>query len=62
MEHLQALPSFLQCEQESLGELPEVVGQTVLSETVSTVGNLPPAGSQDAVVIHATEDELRSIK
>ena len=60
MGHLQALQSFLLCAQEFLCELHEVVGQTVPSETTSTTGNLPPADSQNAVVIHATEDELRS--
>ena len=60
--HPQAPPSSPLCEQESLGEPPEVVGQTVPSETASTMGDLPPAGGQEAVVIHATEDELRSIK
>ena len=60
--HPQALPSSLLHKQKSLGKLPEVVGQTVPSKTASTAGDLPPAGSQDAVVVHTTEPELRSIK
>ena len=58
----QAPPSSPLQEPESLGEMPEEVGQIVPSETVSTVGNLPPAGSQDAIVVHTTEDEFRSLK
>ena len=53
--------SSMLCEQES-PESPEVAGQAAPGETMSTVGNLPPAGSQDAVIIHATEDELRSLE
>ena len=62
MGHPKAPPSSPQCEQESCGESPEVDGPVALSETTSTVDNLLPAGSQDAVVVHATEDELRSLK
>ena len=60
--HPQAPPSSLLHELESSGEMPEVVGQMVPSETASTMGNLLPAGSQDAVVIHAMADESRSLE
>ena len=54
--HPQALPSSQLCEQESSGNSSEVVRQAVPGETMSTEGNLLPAGSQDTVVIHATEE------
>ena len=60
--HPQTPPSSPLCELESTGKMPEVVGQTVPSETASTAGDLLPVGSQDAVVIHATEEELRSLE
>ena len=61
-EHSQALLSSPLCEQESSGKLPEVVGWAAPSKTTSTAGNLPPTGSQDTIIIHAMEDELRSIE
>ena len=62
VEFPQALPSSSLCEQESFGKPLEVVGQAALSKAASTVGNLMPMSSQDAVIIHAMEDELRSIE
>ena len=59
--HQPAPSSSLLCEQES-PESPEVAGQAAPGETMSTVGNLPPAGNQDTDVLNATEDELRSLK
>ena len=52
----QAPSSSPVCQQGSLGNLPEMVGQTAVSEAAS------PTSNQDAIVIHTTEDELRSIK
>ena len=62
VEILQAPSSSPLCEQESLGEPPKVVGQAAPSEAASTTGDLMPMKSQDSIVIHATEHELRSIK
>ena len=59
---LQAPPTSPLYELESSGKSPDVVGQAVPGETMSTVGDLLPAGSQDAVVVHATEDEMRSLE
>ena len=56
-----ALSSCPLCEQES-PESPEVAGQAAPGETTPTTGNLLPTGSQDAVVVHAMEDELRNLK
>ena len=52
-----ALTSSPLCEQESSSQSLEAAPQ----ETTSTVGDLLLTGSQDAVIIHATEDELRSL-
>ena len=43
--------------QESSSESTEAA----LEETASTAGDVLPTGSQDAVVIHVTEDELKSM-
>ena len=62
VELLQAPPSSPLCEQESSDEPPEVVGWVAPSETASTAGDLMPMSSQDAVIIHGTEDKLRNIE
>ena len=58
----QAPPSSPLCEQGFSGKSLEVDGQVIPGDTTPTVGDLPPAGSQDAVVVHATEDELRTLE
>ena len=45
------------CEQESSSKSTEVAPE----ETTPTAGDLLSTGSQDVVVVHATEDELRSL-
>ena len=58
----QAPPFSPLCEQESLGKPPEVVGWAAPNEAASTVGDLTPTNSQDAIIVHAMEDEFRSIE
>ena len=50
--HPPTLTSSELCEQESSSESMEAAPE----ETTSTVGDLPPTGSQNAVIIYATED------
>ena len=56
MGHPQAPISSPLCEQESSSKSTEAVPE----ETTPTTGDLP-TGSQDAAIVHTTEDELRSL-
>ena len=55
--HLPALTSSPPDGQESSSKLMEAAQE----ETASTVSNILPTGNQNAVVIHTTKDELKSL-
>ena len=55
--HPPAPTSSLLSEQQSSSKSPEAVPE----ETMPTVDKLPPTSSQDAIIIHTMEDELRSL-